>query len=145
MTTAETFANVLYDIMAHKHVLERLRQEQDELIQKYGKDSFINEESVNELKYMEACTSESLRRGNRNVISFRKVMSNISFDGYTVPKGTLVSPSAYHVHYSDELYPHPNEYNPENFYNKTINPIHFLPFGGGKHKYVFPKNDEILF
>jgi cytochrome P450 len=93
------------------------------------------------LTYLNGVVHETLRLYPPGVISARKVMRDLTFDGRRVPAGRLLIFSPYVTHRLAELWPQPTEFRPARWdpgspgYRKPA-PHEFIPFGGGLHRCI---------
>jgi hypothetical protein len=93
------------------------------------------------LTYLNGVVHETLRLYPPGVISARKVMRDLSFDGHRVRAGRLLIFSPYVTHRLAELWPEPTEFRPPRWdpgspgYRKPA-PHEFLPFIGGLHRCI---------
>src|SRR6185437_508982 len=95
----------------------------------------------NDLTYLNGVVHETLRLYSPGVISARRVMRALEFDGHRIPAGRLLIFSAYVTHRQPELWPEPTEFRPQRWdpeasdYRKPA-PHEFIPFSGGLHRCV---------
>ncbi len=54
--------------------------------------------------------------------------------GRDLPAGVVLAPCIYLVHRRAELWPNPDQFNPDRFIDARPSPYHFLPFGGGTRR-----------
>lgn len=93
------------------------------------------------LTYLNGVVQETLRLYSPGVISARKVMRDLSFDGHRIPAGRMLIFSAYVTHRIDEIWPHATEFRPQRWdtgdpdYRKPA-PHEFIPFSGGLHRCI---------
>jgi len=93
------------------------------------------------LTYINGVVHETLRLYTPAVVSARKVMRDLWFDGHRIRAGRLLLFSPYVTHRLPELWPEPLQFRPERWdpdtprYRKPA-PHEFLPFGGGLHKCI---------
>ena len=66
----------------------------------------------------------------------RALRSPMALDDWTLPTGTVVSPSIYLLHRDPELYPEPDKFRPERFIGNKPKADRFLPFGGGHRRCI---------
>jgi cytochrome P450 len=132
-TTAIAMANVLYHVLKHPPVLERVRKEidsvldVDEVIAPYDK--------VKNLPYLRACLDESLRIFSPTTHGLGR---NTPQEGMWVlddfiAGGVSVSMSAYVVHHQECVFPNASQYIPERWLGeegKSLQP-YFLAFSSG--------------
>jgi cytochrome P450 len=93
------------------------------------------------LTYLNGVVHETLRLYPPGVISARKVMRDLEFDGHRIPAGRLLIFSPYVTHRLPELWPAPTEFRPSRWdaasrdYRKPA-PHEFIPFSGGLHRCI---------
>jgi cytochrome P450 len=98
-------------------------------------------EDLDSLTYLNGVVHETLRLYSPGVISARRVMRDLSFDGRRIPAGRLLVFSAYVTHRLPELWPKPTEFRPQRWdpdspeYRKPA-PHEFIPFSGGMHRCI---------
>ncbi len=93
------------------------------------------------LTYVSGVVHETLRLYPPGVISARRVMRDLSFDGHTIRAGRLLIFSPYVTHRLPELWPDPTEFRPRRWdpgsaeYRRPA-PHEFIPFSGGLHRCI---------
>jgi cytochrome P450 len=93
------------------------------------------------LTYLNGVVHETLRLYSPAVISARRVMRDLEFDGHRIRAGRMLIFSAYVTHRLPEVWPQPREFRPERWdaasadYRKPA-PHEFIPFSGGLHRCI---------
>ncbi len=93
------------------------------------------------LTYLNGVVHETLRLYTPGVISARRVMRDLWFDGHRIRAGRLLIFSPYVTHRLPELWPDPTEFRPLRWdpgspdYRKPA-PHEFIPFSGGLHRCI---------
>lgn len=93
------------------------------------------------LTYLNGVVHETLRLYPPGVISARRVMRDLVFDGHRIRAGRLIVFSAYVTHRLPELWPEPTDFRPQRWdsaapdYRKPA-PHEFIPFSGGLHRCI---------
>jgi cytochrome P450 len=93
------------------------------------------------LTYLNGVVHETLRLYPPGVISARRVMRDLWFDGHHIRAGRLLIFSAYVTHRIPEVWPDPTEFRPLRWdpgapgYRKPA-PHEFIPFSGGLHRCI---------
>lgn len=96
---------------------------------------------LNKLSYLNGVVHETLRLYSPGVISARRVMRELRFDGHRIRAGRLLVFSAYVTHRLPETWPAPTEFRPQRWdpespeYRKPA-PHEFIPFSGGLHRCI---------
>ena len=114
-TTATALAWTFDLLLRHDGVLTRLR------------DSL----AAGEDDYLRATISESLRLRPVLPLAGRRLATELSVDGLTLPPGTDVSPAIWLTHTRADLYPEPFAFKPERFLENSPDTYGWIPFGGG--------------
>ncbi|WP_142280060.1 cytochrome P450 [Mycobacterium paraense] len=93
------------------------------------------------LTHLNGVVHETLRLYPPGVISARKVMRDLRFDGRRIRAGRLLIFSPYVTHRLAELWPEPTEFRPARWdpgspdYRRPA-PYEFIPFSGGLHRCI---------
>ncbi|TEA04020.1 Pentalenene oxygenase [Mycobacteroides salmoniphilum] len=93
------------------------------------------------LIYVNGVVRETLRLYTPGVISARKVMRDLEFDGHRIRAGRMLIFSPYVTHRIPEIWPEPNEFRPQRWdptsprFQKP-GPDEFIPFSGGLHRCI---------
>jgi cytochrome P450 len=94
-----------------------------------------------DLTYLNGVVHETLRLYTPGVISARRVMHDLRFDGHHIRAGRLLIFSPYVTHRIPEVWPEPTEFRPLRWdsgvpgYRKPA-PHEFIPFSGGLHRCI---------
>lgn len=146
--------NLILNVMASDaefNTIAALREEADRVMGT-GDSAEWTKAKVSQLSKADSCSRESIRLhafGGRAV--FRKVMIDgfETDDGYSIPKGTVISFFSQPVHYDGSILEDPARYDPFRYSrireaavtrDEKVPPVNlvstspeFLPFGHGKH------------
>ncbi|HEY0318541.1 MAG TPA: cytochrome P450 [Solirubrobacterales bacterium] len=114
-TTATALAWTFDLVLRHPAVLERLRETLE------GDDE----------DYLRATITESLRLRPVIPLAGRRLSTELSVDGLTLPAGTDVTPAIWLTHTRADLYPEPFAFQPERFLEEAPDTYAWIPFGGG--------------
>ena len=130
-TTATAISWAFYWIHKLPAVREKLLAELDSL----GENPDSN--TIFKLPYLTAVCNETLRIHPVGMLTFpRKVKTPISVCGYQLEPGTVIMGSIYLTHQREDIYPQPEQFNPERFLERQFSPYEFLPFGGGARRCI---------
>jgi cytochrome P450 len=119
-TTSGALAFAVEQVVHHPRVLDRLEAAMAE-----GDD-----------RYIDAVVKESLRRRPVLPIAGRKLTARARLGEYVLPEGTVLMPCAYLLHREPDLYPYPDEFDPERFLDRPPGTYTWIPFGGGIRRCV---------
>ncbi|XP_060804384.1 cytochrome P450 6B1-like [Amyelois transitella] len=133
-TSATTMTFLLYELARNKDVQEKLLEEVDEVLKKFG--GKVSYDCVNELKYMDKVFDETLRIYPVVSMLQRRAETNYKFPGsdLEIKKGQICYISPWGIHHDPKIYPNPEKFDPERFSPENIgkrHPCAYLPFGLG--------------
>ncbi|PIK53304.1 putative cytochrome P450 2J6 [Apostichopus japonicus] len=121
--------------LINPEVQVKVQTELDDVI---GRDRMPRWEDRSRLPYVEATIAEIQRIGTVAAIGgTHAARKDVTFRGYTIPKGIAVIPNVYAVMRNPVLWPKPLEFKPERFLDengKFTKPEHFIPFNIGPRK-----------
>jgi cytochrome P450 len=87
--------------------------------------------AAGEEDYLRATIAESLRLRPVLPLAGRRLATELSVDGLTLPAGTDVSPAIWLTHTRADLYPEPFAFKPERFLEDSPDTYSWIPYGGG--------------
>src|SRR5689334_19921159 len=119
-TTATALAWTFDLLLRHPAALARLR------------DSL----AAGEEDYLRATISESLRLRPVIPLAGRRLGTELSVDGLTLPAGTDVTPAIWLTHTRADVYPEPYAFRPERFLDEGPDTYAWIPFGGGVRRCI---------
>ncbi len=133
-TTAKLVTWTLFELSFHPQWLEKLRQEQTEVLQ----GNFLTFSHLKHLRQMGYVLKE-IERLHPPIYSIpRGVIEDVEYGGYLIPQGWYVVLSPLLTHRLSELYSEPNCFDPSRFAppreEDTRHPFALIGFGGGTHK-----------
>uniref|UniRef100_A0A1A9X3E8 Cytochrome P450 n=1 Tax=Glossina brevipalpis TaxID=37001 RepID=A0A1A9X3E8_9MUSC len=133
-TSASTMAFALYELAINQQIQEQSRQEVRKVLEKYNNS--LTYESLKELNYLQKVLNETMRKYSVASILIRKALNDYQVPGskFIIEKGTLVIIPVDAIHHDPDIYPNPEEFQPERFNADQVNNRHgmsWLPFGDG--------------
>lgn len=127
----------LHELAKNPDIQKKVQQEIDSVNKKFG-DAGISYETLHEMKYLECCIDEALRKYPILPLLFRVCTEdyNVPDTEMTIPKGVGVFLSVLGLHRDPDIYENPLEFKPERFLNsatgaENVNGTYYLPFGDG--------------
>ncbi|CAJ0946131.1 unnamed protein product [Ranitomeya imitator] len=112
-TVSTTLRYGILILMKYPEIAERIQKEIDNVV---GRDRSPSIADRSKMPYTEATIHEFMRFCDVIPISLpRSTSTNTVFRGFSIPKGTLITPLLTSVHYDPEYYTEPNMFNPNNF------------------------------
>ena len=125
-TTAAALAWAFYLIHSSPQVHKKLMEELSNL------GDAPDPEAIARLPYLTAVCQETLRIYPIALICTpRMVKESVQLAGYNFEAGTVLVPCIYLAHRRPEVYPEPEQFEPERFLKQKFSPYEYLPFGGG--------------
>lgn len=125
-TTATALAWAFERLLSHPDALSRL---QDELGGAGGVAA--TPEQLAALPYLDATVKEVLRQRPIVIVVGRVLQEPSALGGYELQTGEAVGACIYLAHHNPDIYPQPEQFRPERFLDRPVDPVHWLPFGGG--------------
>ncbi|BFZ25087.1 hypothetical protein BsWGS_28125 [Bradybaena similaris] len=119
-------------IYSHPHVLAKTQAEMAALLKS---ETTVSETNFIQLPYVKQCVFEAIRLRSPGIIT-RRVVQEVTAQGYTIPVGDLLMVSPYWAHRNPESFPEPDVFKPERWtgIDKAAFPEEFLAFGGGRYQ-----------
>ncbi|KAH9298997.1 hypothetical protein KI387_030679, partial [Taxus chinensis] len=110
----------------------------------------ISWKDLKAMKYTWQVVQETLRMVPPVFGAFRKTLTDIHYDGYTIPKGWRVLWTPYTTHTKEEYFNEPDKFRPSRFEEegRQVAPYTFLPFAAGLRTcpgWEFSKTETLLF
>ena len=133
-TTASTMCWALLYVIHNPQVQEMLHQELDRVIGPHRSPGLEDKEN---LPYLEATITETLRISSVGAFAPHKTTVDTTLQGYHIPRNTTVFANLWSLHHDPEIWDNPNEFRPTRFLNEESNfvppkPDQFLPFSAGR-------------
>src|SRR5579863_8045838 len=129
-TTAATMAWTINRLLTHPHVMDRALAEVFSVLG--GQE--LDASHVGKFKYVEAVINETMRL-DPVIPNFGRTLTRpLKIAGRDLPAGVTIAPCIYLVHRRAELWPNPEQFNPDRFLEARQSPYIFLPFGGGARR-----------
>lgn len=136
-TSSSTIFYCLFELAKNPECQQKVQEEIDRVLKVAGADG-VTYEMLHDLKYLECCIDETLRKYPIAPTLIRECTKdyNISGTDLTIPKGTSIFIPVLGHHRDPEIYENPMKFKPERFENSptgggTSNGIFYLPFGDG--------------
>lgn len=127
----------LFELVKNPKIQEKVQQEIDKVFKAAGPDG-ITYEMMGELKYLECCIDEALRKYPIAPILIRECTKDyrVSHSDLFIPKGTSIFLPVLGLQRDPEIYENPMEFKPERFLKSSNGDgksegLFYLPFGDG--------------
>jgi len=131
-TTSNTSCMVLWWIVKHPSVYEKLMSELEEHLG--AEEGVISYADCKDLKYLNACINETLRIHSTSSIGLPRILpETVSFKGHLLPKGLVCSVPTFDIHHDHEVWGDPYTFRPERWLepNAKEREKAFMPFSFG--------------
>ncbi|KAM6987522.1 LOW QUALITY PROTEIN: cytochrome P450 2Y3 [Tautogolabrus adspersus] len=136
-TTSSTIRYALSVLIKYPNIQEKMQQEIDTVI---GQNRCPNMEDRKSLPFTDAVIHEVQRFLDIVPLSLpHYALQDISFRGYTIPKGTIIIPLLHSVLKEEKQWETPWSFNPKHFLDQNGNfhkNLAFMPFAAGKRACV---------
>ncbi|CAG8524534.1 5423_t:CDS:2 [Cetraspora pellucida] len=131
-TSPNAFCYISYYLCKHPLIKQKVLSEIDSVFPKSSNKFCVKLDDLLKLKYCEAVIKETLRLMPVIGLNTRYVTEECEIAGYRWPAGTLFHLNILSANRDPELWPNPEVFDPDRFYNNDQNNKKFLPiFGGG--------------
>ncbi|WVY91028.1 hypothetical protein V8G54_036542 [Vigna mungo] len=133
-TSSAVIVRAMSEMSENPKVMNKAREEVRRV---FGSKGYMNEESLEELKYLKAVIKETLRlHPSSPLLVPKESRESCEVKGYTIPAGTKVIVNAWAIGRDPDYWNDPDKFNPERFMNSEIDykgsHHEFIPFGAGR-------------
>ncbi|OWM69463.1 beta-amyrin 28-monooxygenase-like [Punica granatum] len=132
-TSSTTITFVVKYLAEYPDVYEQVWKEQMEIARSKGPDELLNWEDIQKMRYSWMVACEVMRLSPPVPGAFRRVITDFSYSGFTIPKGWKTHWNVYSTHLDHRYFPDPEKFDPSRFQGRGPAPFTFVPFGGGPH------------
>ncbi|KAE9594864.1 putative cytochrome P450 [Lupinus albus] len=102
-----------YFLQKHPKYLHKAKEEQEEIIRKRpSTQKGLTLKEIRQMDFLYKVIDETMRVITFSLMVFREAKSDVSINGYTIPKGWKTLVWFRSVHLNPEIYPNPKEFNP---------------------------------
>ncbi|OWM69477.1 beta-amyrin 28-monooxygenase-like [Punica granatum] len=130
-SSSTTIMFVVKYLAEYPDVYKQVWKEQKEIARSKGRDELLNWEDVQKMRYSWMVACEVLRLSPPGPGAFRRVITDFSYSGFTIPKGWKAHWNVYSTHLNPRYFPDPEKFDPSRFEGRGPAPFTFVPFGGG--------------
>lgn len=127
-TTAISTAWAVHWLGRHPKVLARLRTDLVTL------GPLPAPESIARLEWLDAICNETMRLFPIGTEVPRLLVRPLELAGYLLPPGSVAAAATALLHQDPALYPEPDQFHPERFWQRRFALHEFVPFGGGHRR-----------
>ncbi|MBC6418937.1 MAG: cytochrome P450 [Prochloron sp. SP5CPC1] len=129
-TLTSSLTSLCLKLAQYPHIKEKAKTEQDKL----ALEDNLTLDNLKQMTYLDQVMKEVLRVVPPVGGGFREVIQTCEFQGYQLPKGWCVFYQIGRTHLDEQVYSHPQYFDPERFgpqREKDKPPFSHIPFGGG--------------
>nr|AOG74835.1 oleanolic acid 2-alpha-oxidase [Centella asiatica]AXG31530.1 triterpene C-2alpha hydroxylase [Centella asiatica] len=131
-TVATSMAFLMKFVGESPAIYNKIRAEQIELAESKNPGEPLTWVDIQKLKYSWQAMCETMRLVPPLQGTFREVINEFTYAGYTVPKGWKVYWTVSTVHMNPKYFPNPEKFDPSRYEEGKIStPYTYVPFGGG--------------
>ena len=130
-TTATSLAWVIHRLLQNPDVLASARAEVASVIGAGAAAPRPSAEQIAQLGYLDAVIKETARLNPVAPVVVRLLDTDMHIGGYDLPAGSIAAPCIYLTHRRPDLWSDAEEFKPERFLARRVDPYTFFPFGGG--------------
>jgi cytochrome P450 len=131
-TTTSTLSSMFYLLGKNPEWQQRLREESQAM-----NKTELEWDDLEKMRGIDCVMKETLRLLPPLTAMPRTSVKNCEFEGYFVPRKSLIGVCPIHTHHMEEYWTNPEEFDPERFTEQRNehkkHPFAFVPFGGGAH------------
>jgi len=124
-------------LMTNPQEMEKALKEQEEIM---GGKSRLTYDDLDRMESLHYVLRETLRLRPPIVILMRRVLQDVAFKDYIIPKDSLVAASPALNHNLPEFWTNPEKFDPDRFSPKRnehkTNSYCYMPFGIGRHQCI---------
>ncbi|KAF9474971.1 cytochrome P450 [Pholiota conissans] len=130
-TNVSTALSFVMAMILHPEIQKKAQAELDAVV---GKERLPLISDRANMPYVRRIMAETLRWGPPAPLSLPHAVSEDDvYEGYYIPKGTLVLPNIWHMLHDPEVYPNPAQFNPDRFAtDEDVSKTQELAFGFGR-------------
>ncbi|XP_057953083.1 beta-amyrin 28-monooxygenase-like isoform X2 [Malania oleifera] len=116
--------------VAHRHFTTQWEEQINIAMSKEPGES-LQWEDIQKMRYSWSVVSEIIRIAPPIIGSFREALTDLTYEGYTIPKGWKLYWSAASTHKDPSLFSSPENFDVSRFEEAGTSPFSYVPFGGG--------------
>jgi cytochrome P450 family 6 len=148
-TASSTLSFCLFELARNPEIQKKVQQEVDRVFKAHSIDE-ITYEMLSDLKYLENCVDETLRKYPVVPILFRAATRDykVAESDLIIPKGTPVMIPILGIHRDPEIFENPMEFKPERFENSpngngNSEGVFYAPFGEGPRNCIAMRHGKL--
>uniref|UniRef100_A0A0E0M5G3 Cytochrome P450 n=1 Tax=Oryza punctata TaxID=4537 RepID=A0A0E0M5G3_ORYPU len=134
-TSSAAIEWAMAELLQNPQTMTKLQEELKKVI---GSKTYIDEEGIDQLPYLQAVIKETHRLHPAIPQLMYKAAVSVEIQGYKIPKETTVIVNIWAIHQNSEIWIEPEKFIPERFLQKEINlssgstNMELIPFSAGR-------------
>lgn len=130
-STSATTSFTLHELSHSPNLMKRAQEDVDKALKSHNQE--ISYDSISEMKFIDACVKETLRKYPALPILNRECTKDYLIPGtdYKIQKGTAVVISLLGIQRDERYFPNAHTFNPDRFDSNDFDSRAYLPFGEG--------------
>ncbi|EFJ23311.1 ent-Kaurenoic acid hydroxylase [Selaginella moellendorffii] len=130
-STAHLILWLLIFLLKHEIVYDKVKEEQELIASQRPVGESLSLSDVKKMSYLSRVINETLRVANISPMVFRRAVTDVEVNGFTIPKGWYVEPWLRQVHMDPAVHSNPQNFDPDRWARNEVRPFTHLPFGLG--------------
>ncbi|XP_052869107.1 cytochrome P450 4C1-like [Anopheles cruzii] len=138
-TTTSCISFAIYHLSRNAAIQQKVYDEIQHVVGSEAKSVELTHSTLQELRYLEMVIKETLRMKPSVPIIGRKSAGDMVVDGVQMPKGMEFAILIYALHNDPQLYPEPENFDPERFSEEaqaSRQPYSYIPFSVGSRNCI---------
>ncbi|KAL2343144.1 hypothetical protein Fmac_004429 [Flemingia macrophylla] len=128
---AITLAFMIKNIGQRPDIYHKIISEHADITKSKGSSTALDWDSILKLKYTWAVAQETMRLYPTAPGAFREAITDITYEGFTIPKGWKIYWSLIGINKNPNYFPEPESFDPSRFEGHFHAPYTWIPFGAG--------------
>ncbi|KAL6316283.1 hypothetical protein AAG906_017914 [Vitis piasezkii] len=125
-TTSSVITFILKYLAEFPDVYSKVLKEQMEIAKSKGPEGFLKWDDIQKMKYTWNVANETMRLTPPVQGTFREAITDITYAGFTIPRGWKMHWNVNTTHRDPKYFPDPEKFNPSRFEGKGPQPFTFV-------------------
>ncbi|KAL3510407.1 hypothetical protein ACH5RR_029808 [Cinchona calisaya] len=130
-TMQSTIINIMKHLAELPAIYNFVLREQEEVVDGKKPNDMLTWEDLRMMKYSWNVACEALRISTPGIGSFREAITDFTYEGYTIRRGSKIYWNFDATHKNPKYFHDPDKFDPSRFQGDGPTPYTFVPFGGG--------------
>ncbi|KAF5935935.1 hypothetical protein HYC85_027064 [Camellia sinensis] len=130
-TASTTITFILEYLAEYPYFYNEIFKEQMEIAKSKEPGQSLNWMDIQKMRYTWHVACEAMRLAPPAPLAFKEALTDVTFAGFTIPKGWKTCWSVHSTHKNPAFFQNPEKFDPTRFEGDGPLPFTFVPFGGG--------------